>query len=303
MTSWFFNYDQGKSPDPKEFTVKTFLMSILLATALTIAACTPAGSGGEEKLEVADKMVQAWNEINLDGVIDLFSEDATFQSMMLEPMVGREVIRERWGPMFAGLEKLELQIRNRGVIGDVVVLERIDVFDYNGKHGEVPVVAVLEIADGKVTEWREYYDHKSLVASMTPDPKSHEELEAEASSEILALTKKLEVDWNGGGMDAYLAAYQNDESISLVFGDKAVRGMQGMSDLFKGSWTTEEEMGDFHTNNVVVRLSSPDIAIASGGFEHVFPNLTVVGSFTHVWRRIDDGWLIIHEHTSRANPE
>jgi ketosteroid isomerase-like protein len=61
-------------------------------------------------------------------------------------------------------------------------------------------------------------------------------------------------------------------------------------------------MGDFETRDVAVRFTGTDIAIASGGFEHVFPTETIVGSFTHVFRRFDDGqWLIIHEHTSRGH--
>ncbi len=284
--------------------MKTILMSILLTTAMLMTACTPPPSGDDEKLAVAEKMIQGWNDRDLDGVMELFAEDGIFQSMMKDPVVGREVIRERWAPIFAGLDQIELQIRNKGVIGDVVVLERVDDFVYNGKHAAVPVVAVMEIAEGKITEWREYYDYESLYSAMLPDPKSHEELEVEASAEILALTEKLEVDWNGGDMDAYLAAYSVDESTSLLFGDKAVRGWQALSDLFSSSWTTEEDMGDFHTNNVVVRLTRPDIAIASGEFEHTFPSQKIVGSFTHVWRLFEEGgWMIVHEHTARAHTE
>ena len=282
--------------------MKTLLMSVLLATALIMAACTPPPAGGDEKLEVAEKMIQGWNDRDLDAVIELFAEDGIFQSMVKDPVVGREVIRERWAPIFAGLDQIELQIRNIGVIGDVVVLERVDDFVYNGKHAAVPVAAVMEIAEGKITEWREYYDYESLYSAMMPDPKSHEELEAEASAEILALTEKLSVDWNGGDMDAYLAAYSDDESISVLFGDKAVRGWQALSDLFTSSWTTEEAMGDFHTSNVEVRLTRADVAIASGEFEHAFPSETIVGSFTHVWRHFEEGgWMIVHEHTARAH--
>jgi len=124
----------------------------------------------------------------------------------------------------------------------------------------------------------------------------------EAEAEIRALIDKLETDWNGGDMSAYLDAYWNSEELSLMFGGNAVRGWQALSDLFSGTWTTEEAMGDVHTNNVAVRFPGPDMAIASGGFEHQFPDIKIVGAFTHVLRRTDDGsWMIVHEHTSRAH--
>jgi limonene-1,2-epoxide hydrolase len=53
-----------------------------------------------------------------------------------------------------------------GVIDGLVFMERVDRFVYNGKPGEVPVVGVLDIRDGKVQEWREYYDRAELLKAL-----------------------------------------------------------------------------------------------------------------------------------------
>jgi limonene-1,2-epoxide hydrolase len=284
--------------------VKNFTIALITTMAMGIAGHSPAVRAADEndpRLQVAGEMVRAWNEQNWDRVYDLFAEDGVLHSMMMEPIVGRENIRSRLSALEGGIERIELQIRNSGIINDVVVLERVDDFVFNGEYSRVPVVGVMEIAGGKVQEWREYYDHESLVEALTPDPGPIEEVLAESEVEIRGLIDKLQVDWNGGDMTAYLDAYWNDEEFSLMFGDKAVRGWQSVSDMFTSTWTTEEAMGNFQTNNVEVRFTGTDLAIASGGFEHVFPTETIVGSFTHVFRRFDDGrWLIIHEHTSRG---
>jgi len=277
---------------------------LILTLGLVLGACSQKDSADEAKLEVAQQMVQAWNDRDWDRVIDLFAEDGTLHSVMIEPITGRENIRSRLSRLFQGIERIELQISNMGIVNDVVVMERVDDFVFNGKAGRVPVVGVLEIADGKVTEWREYYDHAQLAASLTPDPKPQAEQRAEADAKIRALLDKLETDWNGGDMSAYLDAYWNSEELSLLFGDHPVRGWQALSDLFTGAWTTKEEMGDFRTHEVAIRFPTPGMAIASGGFEHEFTQEKIVGAFTHVWRRSDDGgWLIVHEHTSRKNPD
>jgi len=281
--------------------VKTFLIPIILTAVIALGACTPGDTQEEAKLAVANEMVQAWNDRDWEQVYDLFAEDGVLHSVMIEPVVGRENIRARLSRLEGGLERIELQIRNMGMVNDVVVLERVDDFDFNGKHGRVPVVGVMEIADGKITEWREYYDHATLVDALTPDPKPQAEILLEAENEIRALTEKLQTDWNGGDMSAYLNAYLNSEELSLLYGGQAVRGWQALSDLFSSSWTTEVQMGDFKVNSVAVRFPHPDMAIASGSFEHQFPAQKIVGAFSHVWRRSDDGrWLIVHEHTSRA---
>jgi len=186
------------------------------------------------------------------------------------------------------------------VVGDVVMLERVDDFVFNGQPGQVPVVGVMEIEDGKVSAWREYYDYATLEHALMPPA---DQMAQAIAAQIETLTEKLETDWNSGDMDAYLAAYWNDANMSLMFGDGGLRGWQAVKDLFSSSWTTEEAMGDFEVDEMEVRMIRPDIAIASGSFEHRFPAETIVGAFTHVWQHTEGGeWLIVHEHTSRANP-
>jgi len=282
--------------------MKSLPKLLLMAAVLALVGCSLPNSANEKKLAVAKEMVKAWNERNWDHVYELFAEEGVLHSMMMEPIVGRETIRAHLSPLTSGIDKIELRIRNIGVVGDVVMLERVDDFVYKGKHGSVPVVGVMKIADGKVKEWREYYDYASLARALAPEPKPEAEVQAEAEKQIVALTGKLQSDWNGGDMSAYLDAYWKDDGLSVMFGDQAVRGWQALSDLYTSSFRTEKQMGDFKTKDVVVRFPRPDIAIASGGFEHQFPDQPlIVGAFSHVWRHFDDGrWRIVHEHTSRA---
>ena len=270
-----------------------------LGAVLTFSSLPLLADTDEEKLATAQKMVAAWNQRDWEGVYALFSPDAVMHSMMMEPVVGRDAIRERFGRFTPGVERIELQLAHIGIIDDVVVMERVDDFDYRGKRSRVPVAGVMEIEGGLVTEWREYYDHHSLVEALTTDDMLQARAE-QTEQTIRQATDKLAEDWNGGGMEAYLAAYWNSENLSLMFGDKAIRGWDAVATLFRGTWTTEENMGDFSTSDVIVRQISPDTVISSGGFTHVFPTETIEGSFSHVWKQFEDGrWLIVHEHTSR----
>jgi len=277
-----------------------FLLPLCMAV-ITASACAPKEPPVDPNLQVAMDMVQAWNDQDWERMYELFAEDGVLHSMMLDPVQGRENIRSRLDRLTPGIDQIELQVRNAGVVGNTVMLERADDFVFNGKHGRVPVVGIMEIADGHVQEWREYYDLASLEEALKPDAPPEEAMLALAEEEIRALTAQMQTDWNGGDMAAYLDAYWKDDRLSLLFGGSAVRGWQALSDLFSGSWTTEEQMGDFRVNEMEVRFPQPNIAIASGGFEHQFPAEKITGAFTHVWRHFDDGrWLIVHEHTSRA---
>ncbi len=274
--------------------------TIVLCCCTALVSCAPQEDVRDaERLAVADEMIDAWNTMDWDRMYDTFAEDGILHSVMIDPIVGRETIRRRLTPLLEQLDRIELQIGNKGVVGDVVMFERVDDFVYKGVHSRVPVVGVMEISNGKVDVWREYYDKASLAAALSP-PSAQANLE----DEILALTEKLSEDWNSGDMKAYLDAYSNDVEFSLLFQDRVVSSKKEMKEFFTSTWTTEEAMGDFETDQVGVREIAPGTILARGLFEHRFPNSTVEGSFSHVWQKNNAGsWKIIHEHTSARKDE
>lgn len=143
-------------------------LSLVAATATLLFASLSAHA--KDAVSPAEKtameMVKAWNDLNLDKIIDTFSEDGVLHSVMVEPITGRAAIRERLAALLKGATKLELKLKNVSVSGNTVFLERVDDFVINGKHGAVPVVGVLEIEKGKVKVWREYYDRATLLSEM-----------------------------------------------------------------------------------------------------------------------------------------
>lgn len=151
---------------------------IIMGMTVPAAATPNAPSAQKKEMEmtkdsrivVVERMIEAWNNRDWKLVGDLFAEDGVLHSMMIDPVVGRAAIAERIEALGAGIESITLHIRNIGVIGNTVVIERVDDFVYKGKHGKVPVVGVLEVENGKVKEWREYYDRAELLAEMGVAP-------------------------------------------------------------------------------------------------------------------------------------
>ena len=136
----------------------------LLAMALLVLLTLPARAADPESVTL--EMVEAWNAVDLDRVIELFTPDGVLHSMMTEPVVGRDELRSHLQPLFDGIEELKLNLRRTVVDGDTVIIERVDEFVFKGKRGSVPVVGVLLIRDGAVAEWREYYDRVQLLTEM-----------------------------------------------------------------------------------------------------------------------------------------
>jgi limonene-1,2-epoxide hydrolase len=143
------------------------ISALLGALLLTAATASAAADTDTQKLATVRQMIDAWNTRNWQQVYDLFAADGVLQSMMLsEPTVGREAISKRIGGLAKDISKIELRIRHIGVVDGVVFIERVDDFVYRGHHGMVPVVGVVEVAQGHVTAWREYYDRAQMIEAL-----------------------------------------------------------------------------------------------------------------------------------------
>jgi len=143
------------------------MLAVLSALLLATAVPSASADTDAEKLATARQMIAAWNTRNWEQVYELFAADGVLESMMLpEPTVGREAIKQRIGVLAKDISKIELQIRHIGVADGVVFIERVDDFVYRGHHGRVPVVGVLEVEQGRVKAWREYYDRAQMLEAM-----------------------------------------------------------------------------------------------------------------------------------------
>lgn len=142
------------------------MLAVLSAMLFALAAPAASADTDAQKLATVRQMIDAWNQRNWQQVYDLFATDGVLQSMMLPPTVGREAIEQRIGALAKGIDTIELRVRHIGVIDGVVFIERVDDFVYRGKQGAVPVVGVVEVEQGRVKAWREYYDRAQLLEAM-----------------------------------------------------------------------------------------------------------------------------------------
>ncbi|TWE07871.1 nuclear transport factor 2 family protein [Rudaeicoccus suwonensis] len=131
----------------------------------------------DDVLAVAHDMIDAWNRLDWERVLALFAEDGLLHSMMEDDAtVGRPAIRRRLQALTEGTSEIRIEIRNEAAVGNLVFLERVDNFVIGGRSGSMPVVGVLEIEDGVVAAWREYYDRATLLRGLGVDHDFAEDL-------------------------------------------------------------------------------------------------------------------------------
>jgi len=78
------------------------------------------------------------------------------------------------------------------------------------------------------------------------------------------------------------------------------RGFDAMARRYKEAYPTREKMGRLSFSSLTFEQLDGDRAVVTGSWE-----LEIAGSdkrpggvFTLIWRKFDDGWKIVHDHTS-----
>lgn len=94
---------------------------------------------------------------NVERVLDYFTDDALYHNMPMDPVTGKDGIREVLN-VFISAKDVEIEVVQIASRGNVVFTERIDRMTLAGKRIVLPCAGVFEIRDGKIAAWRDYFD-------------------------------------------------------------------------------------------------------------------------------------------------
>ena len=120
-----------------------------------------------EAENIVSEFCKAWARLNLDQVMDFFTEDAVYHNIPMKPATGKAAIRKIIEGLLTGTTWLEFKILHTASSGDLVFNERVDSFEVNGKRMSLPVAGVFETApNGKIKAWRDYFDMKMFTDQM-----------------------------------------------------------------------------------------------------------------------------------------
>lgn len=108
--------------------------------------------------QLVKDFIQAWNDKELDRAADMLSEDVAYHNIPMEPINGREPARAFFKTM-GDAKAIQWDLLNIAENGDTVMTERIDGFSFaDGKEVAVPLMGIFKIENGKIKEWRDYFD-------------------------------------------------------------------------------------------------------------------------------------------------
>lgn len=119
-------------------------------------------------IETVKAFLKAMERKNYDAALAFVSSDCEYTNLPMGTVRGPKGIRGTLEPFFAPIIENEFKLLRVAENGPIVFVERLD--RHRAAHGwfELPVTGVLEVHDGRITVWREYFDLPTAQKGMAP---------------------------------------------------------------------------------------------------------------------------------------
>jgi ketosteroid isomerase-like protein len=125
----------------------------------------------QEPLEIVRRLAERWNAGDMQGVLDLYSDDVVVQTGPHWPerhvTEGKAAVRESMDEWLSVWESIEIETDDVEAYGDRVVAHGAWVSKgrASGVDGRMPIDIMLTVRGGKIARVDWFADHASAVAA------------------------------------------------------------------------------------------------------------------------------------------
>jgi len=105
-------------------------------------------------------MFRSWETLDPDPILAFFTDDILFENIPMSPIRGVTEFRTLLTRVGKDTSNHAYEVRNIGVVGDLVFAERIDRYQIGAHPIALPVLGVLKVEGGKISQWRDYFDRQ-----------------------------------------------------------------------------------------------------------------------------------------------
>lgn len=114
--------------------------------------------------DVVTEFCKKWASPDPDELAGYFTEDAVYHNIPMDPVQGREAIKQFIAGFTAAFDGIDFQVHRQISDGNVVMNERTDTMRRkDGGAIPLPVMGVFEVVDGKIAKWRDYFDMATVT--------------------------------------------------------------------------------------------------------------------------------------------
>lgn len=136
---------------------------VFLAGGIACALMRPVlNNQGAKKMTENEKLIRefikAWSRLDAAELASYFAEDGCYFNIPTQPVCGRANIEKMIKGFIATWTETVWEIKTLIAAGDVVIAERLDKTKTTKGNVDLPCVGVFDLRDGKIKEWRDYFD-------------------------------------------------------------------------------------------------------------------------------------------------
>jgi len=123
-----------------------------------------------------------------------------------------------------------------------------------------------------------------------------------ATAQIFSVLRAQQDAWNRGDIDGFMNGYARSASTVFVSEDTIRRGWETVRERYRKKYSDRAKMGTLAFSDLEIMLLSPDAGVVLGRWSLKRANDQPHGRFTLIFKRLPEGWRIVHDHTSSAPP-
>ncbi len=140
----------------------------------------------------------------------------------------------------------------------------------------------------------------SSNAAATPSKKTAGHKTSRAAAAVTSVLQMQADAWNRGDLDTFVTGYLHSPDTSYVSSDSQVRGYDALRDRYQRKYGDKHDtMGTLRFFNLKVQDLGRRNALCTGGWHLDRQDKPPVeGIFSLIFVRTQDGWKIMHDHTS-----
>ena len=110
--------------------------------------------------------IAAWERLDAAELAAYFTADGCYYNIPVQPVRGRDNVEKFIREFTATWTETRWEIVSIGAVGERVYAERMDRTKTTGGDVDLPCLGVFEMRDGRIAEWRDYFDLGTFMQAM-----------------------------------------------------------------------------------------------------------------------------------------
>ena len=137
----------------------------------------------------------------------------------------------------------------------------------------------------------------ALMIGCETDRGSGDAYEAAVREEFGFAIREQVDSWNSGELAGFMKYYWRSGEMTFHGGKRRLQGWETLNSMYIETYSGEQR-GILEFSGLEINVLSLESAYVLGDWKVELPDTVKQGKFTLIWKKMDEGWRIIHDHSS-----